>query len=189
MRLLIVCVLAACGGSPRPAAAPANAVPAVPAPEVTTADASQDCASSIEDAKPGNHDRYAFETNDGSWGYRDGNGAIAIAPRLRFAYEFKPTGIAAAVDHDGTFVFIDTAGRVIARAYAFDNGPDYFQEGHARIVGANGKIGFIDEQGTITIAPRFDEAAGFCHGVAEVSEGGQHFYVDPRGAPTSAPAP
>lgn len=185
MRVLIACVLAACGSSSTPPVTPANAVPATPAAEVA-ADAPEDCASSIEDAKPGNHDRYAFETNDGSWGYRDSKGTIAIPPRLRFAYEFKPTGIAVAVDHDGTFVFIDTSGAVIARAYAFDNGPDYFQEGHARIVDARGKIGFIDENGRITIAPRFDEAASFCHGVAAVSEGGRRFTIDKQGA--AAPA-
>ncbi len=186
MRVLIACVLAACGSSSTSPVTPANAVPATPPAEVAAADAPEDCASSIEDAKPGNHDRYAFETNDGSWGYRDSKGTIAIPPRLRFAYEFKPTGIAAAVDHDGTFVFIDTSGAVIARAYAFDNGPDYFQEGHARIVDAHGKIGFIDENGRITIAPRFDEAASFCHGVAAVSEGGRRFTIDKQGAPAPA---
>lgn len=186
MRVLIACVLAACGSSSTSPVTPANAVPATPPAEVAAADAPEDCASTIEDAKPGNHDRYAFETNDGSWGYRDSKGAIAIPPRLRFAYEFKPTGIAAAVDHDGTFVFIDTSGAVIARAYAFDNGPDYFQEGHARIVDARGKIGFIDDHGRITIAPRFDEAASFCHGVAAVSEGGRRFTIDAHGAPAPA---
>lgn len=157
----------------------------MPAPDD---DGPEDCTSSVESARAGNHDRYAFEGADGLYGYKTKSGAIAIAPRLRYAYEFKPGGIAAAVDHDSSFVFIDTSGNVIARAYAFDNGPDYFQEGHARIVDGSNKIGFINERGQITIAPRFDEAESFCGGKAAVREGDQRLYIDKRGQPTSPPA-
>ena len=187
MRTWVLCLLVACGGS-KPANAPANKkVP--PGTATASATGSEDCASSVESAKPGNADRFAFEGPDGLYGYKDGKGRIAIAPRLRYAYEFKPGGIAAAVDNDTSFVFIDTTGKVIARAYAFDNGPDYFQEGYARIVDANKKIGFIDERGKIAIAPRFEDAASFCHGKASVREAGKELWIDKRGEPTTAPPP
>jgi hypothetical protein len=159
-----------------------------PAPTAPVdADGPEDCASGVESSKPGNHDRYAFEAGDGSYGYKTKAGAVAIAPRFRYAYEFKPTGIAAAVEGDASFVYIDASGNVIARAYAFDNGPDYFQEGHARIVDEQKRVGFINERGVITIAPRFEEAASFCRGKAAVREGGKDLWIDKRGEPTTPP--
>jgi hypothetical protein len=180
VRILLV-LLAACGGKPA-AKVPANGS-ASPEPAMPT-----ECTSSVESAKAGNHDRFAFEAPDGTYGYKNAKGLVVIAPRLRYAYEFKPGGIAAAVDNDASFVFIDTTGKVIARAFAYDNGPDYFQEGYARIVDG-GKVGFIDEHGRIAIAPRFDEADSFCHGKASVHEGGKELWIDKQGAPTTAPPP
>jgi hypothetical protein len=142
------------------------------------------CESSIEDNKPGNHDRYAFEAPDGRWGYKDGKGNVVIPPTLNFAYEFKPGGIAAVVDANAQFAFIDPTGKPLARAYAFDNGPDYFQEGFARIVDANKKVGFISDRGVIpsALAPRFDAAESFCHGRAQVTVNGSAFSIDRTGA-------
>lgn len=186
MRIVALCLVAACGGKPA-TTTPANAEPpATVAP--ADADGPEDCSSSVESAKAGNHDRYAFESPDGLYGYKNGKGQVVIAPRLRYAYEFKPGGIAAAVDNDSSFVFIDTTGKVIARAYAYDNGPDYFQEGHARIVDDQKKIGFINDRGEITIAPRFDAAESFCGGKAAVREAGSQVYIDKRGQPTTPPA-
>lgn len=145
-------------------------------------DAPTDCASRVEDWTPGNHDRFVFvDPFTQGYGFKNGAGAIVIAPRLRFAYEFGPGGVAAAVDETTRFVFLDTKGRVIARAFAFDNGPDYFQEGVARIVDDRGKIGFVTDRGEIAIPPTYDAAEGFCHGVAEVTVGGAMFVVDRRG--------
>lgn len=152
------------------------------------ADGPENCEAFVESSKPGNHDRYAFEGPDGLYGYKTGKGQIAVAARLRYAYEFGRGGIAAAVDTDASFVFIDTAGKVIARAYAYDNGPDYFQEGHARIVDDKKKVGYINDRGVITISPRFDEALSFCHGKAEVYEAGKKRWIDKRGEPTTPPA-
>lgn len=185
MRACLV-FLAACGGGlgaapTRPLSNSASASPAQPHPEVVV-DAPTDCASRIEDWKPGNHDRFAFvEPITQRYGFKNAAGAIVIAPNLRFAYEFGPGGVAAAVDDNTRFVYVDTKGRVIARAYAFDNGPDYFQEGVARIVDDRGKIGFVTERGEIAIPPTYDAAEGFCHGVAEVTADGATFHVDRRG--------
>jgi hypothetical protein len=185
---LLFGALTACGGKPATTAPPSNnAAPPEPV-KAADADGPEDCAGEVESSKPGNHDRYAFEAPDGSYGFKTKAGAVAIAPRFKYAYEFKPTGIAAAVDSDASFVYIDTSGKVIARAYAFDNGPDYFQEGHARIVDDKKKVGFISERGVITIAPRFEEAASFCHGKASVRENGQELWIDKSGKPTTPPA-
>ena len=78
------------------------------------------------------------------------------------------------------------SGKVLAKAFGFDNGPDYFQEGYARIVGPTGKVGFIDERGHIAITPQFDAASSFCHGKAEVTVGGKTSKIDPSGTPAGS---
>jgi hypothetical protein len=183
-----VFVLAACGSSAKPAAPISSRAPAETAPPLAT-DAPTDCSSHTEDSKPGNHDRFTFETPDGLYGYKDSKGNVVITPTLRFAYEFKPGGIAAVVDANAQFAFIDASGKRIARAYAFDNGPDYFQEGFARIVDDNQRVGFISDRGIILaqLAPRFEKADSFCGGKAKVMERGTVFFVDRSGAPTDPP--
>jgi len=77
---------------------------------------------------------------------------------------------------------------VLAVAYAFDNGPDYFQEGLARIVDG-GKIGYLDRTGAIEIAPQFAGAMGFCHGRATVHDGTSEWEIDRTGKPLGAKRP
>jgi hypothetical protein len=181
-RSVVLCLLvaAACGGkSSTPVANAGSGAPPEP-PEPT------ECRAIVESAKAGNHDRYAFESNDGRYGYKNKRGDVVIPPTFQFAYEFKPGGIAAAVAADNSFVFIDPSGKVVARAYAYDNGPDYFQEGYARIIDGN-KIGFIDDKGHIVIPPRFDEADSFCYGKAQVREAGKQLFIDKQGQPTTPP--
>lgn len=145
------------------------------------------CEPTIESQPAGNYDRYSFEDpKTGLVGFKNSAGAVVIPATYRFAYEFGTGGIAAAVDGTTPFVFIDSAGKVIAKAYAYDNGPDYFQDGLARIVDPRGKIGFIDNRGKIVITPQFDDAASFCHGKAEVAAGGKTFVID-RAGKTVAP--
>ncbi|NVB85693.1 MAG: hypothetical protein HOV81_45435, partial [Kofleriaceae bacterium] len=67
MRLAIVLVLCACGSS-----APKYVV-------VPDGEGDEDCTSGVEDAKPGNADRFAFETDDGMHGYKNGKGDVVIA--------------------------------------------------------------------------------------------------------------
>jgi len=133
--------------------------------------AAQACpAVMFTDHKPGNHGLHGFEDAGGLHGFKDGAGRIVIGARYRFAYEFSKEGIAAAIDLAGRPVFIDTTGAVKAEAYRFDNGPDYFSSGRARVV-ANGKVGFIDERGVLVVTPRWDGATAFCGKVALVCNG------------------
>lgn len=179
LALVLVASLAGCGG-----AVPRRPTAALPPPTP----AGEACGGQIEDAAPGNHDRFGFEDEGGLHGFRDGRGAVVIAPRYSFAYEFGAGGVAAVVVAPTTvagsvrFGFIDPAGRWLADAYAFDNGPDYFQEGLARIRGADGTVGFITRDGTIVIRPQFADADSFCHGVATVHDGAQAWDIDRTGA-------
>ena len=126
------------------------------------------------DPAAGNHDRYLFQDPTTElFGFKTQAGDVVIPPTLHHASEFGPGGVSSVIDTVTPFVFIDVSGKVIAKAYASDNGPDYFQEGFARIVGLDGKIGFIDDRGQIAIAPTFDDASPFCHGEAEVTTGGK----------------
>jgi hypothetical protein len=181
--LVFITVLAACGAQPRPeqvgntttVSLSADAAPATPDDVV--------CGSEIEDHPPGNHDRFKFEDPaTGLFGFKNAAGVVVIQPTYHAVYEFGPGGVSAAIDGKTPFVYLAPSGAVLAKAYAFDNGPDYFQEGMARIVDPAGKIGFIDNRGTIVIPPRFDEASGFCHGRAEVVEAGVTHVIDRTGA-------
>lgn len=181
--VIAIWLAAACGGSSSkgtvaPATEPAG-----------------DCTSQLEDAQPGNHDRFSFSPDDGAtYGYKNGAGEVVIAPRFGFAYEFGAGGVAAAVERpedeagQARFWFIDPSGKPLAEAYAFDNGPDYFQEGMARIVDG-GKVGFIDRTGAIVIAPQFVEARSFCHGQASVHDGTDEWEIDRSGKAVSARRP
>jgi hypothetical protein len=66
-------------------------------------------------------------------------------------------------------LFVNRHG-VTAPALLFDNGADYFVEGLARTVRA-GKIGFVDIALREVIAPVWDFAFPFNHGVAKVCSG------------------
>lgn len=186
MRALWLIVACACGAKPS-TVAPSNVGAAAPVP------VSQPASPVVEDCEPrssgweaGHHDRYLFEANR-LYGYKTKAGAIAIAASYAMAYEFSPGGVAGVYDGTTGFQFIDPQGTTIARAFAFDNGPDYFQEGYARIVDGQKRMGYLDDAGKIVIAPQYDFAAPFCHGKAQVEIGKQRFFIDRRGTKTTPP--
>jgi hypothetical protein len=188
MRAACLILVWACGGKTTPAP-PSNLQrgdpPAKPAVE--------NCEPHSSGWKPGNHDRFSFEdSKSGKYGYKDRGGKVVIPATFTAAYEFSPHGLAGVVVEVKTgspFQFIDPSGNPRARAYAFDNGPDYFQEGYARIVDDAKLVGFIDEKGTIKIAPRFVSAAPFCRGKAEVELDDGTFFIDKQGTKTTPPPP
>jgi hypothetical protein len=138
---------------------------------------------------------FSFEDSNGLIGFRDARGRVVIRGSYRFAYEFSEEGITSAIDAGGSPIFVDTNGRVLARALLFDNGPDYFQYGYARIQ-KDGKVGFLDRYGRVAIEPRWDGAYSFCDGLAPVCVGcargqgdehdswlgGKWGFIDVRGA-------
>ncbi len=131
----------------------------------------------------GHHDRYLFhdETTELS-GYKNKAGEIVIAARFREAYPFGPRGLASVNDQKVSFGYIDPSGKMIARAHPMDNGPDFFQDKLARIIGKGGKVGYIDDSGKIVIPAKFDSAMPFCDGKAVVKLRGKQLTIDKTGA-------
>jgi len=96
----------------------------------------------------------------------DASGALNLteaAQRRVQAAGTKPVGLAS----NGRLYY----GRgTVRETLNFDNGPDYFVEGLARTV-EGGKIGFMDAQLELRIAPQWDFAFPFEDGVAAVCNG------------------
>ena len=139
-----------------------------------------------------------FEDEEtGLWGYKNGDGKIAIKPQYHIAFDF--TGKIAAIGRKDGLYYIDGNGNILnIRPFIYDNGPDYFREGLARFTLAT-KTGFLNEHGEVVIdplefdfvSPFFDSLAVVCIGCAEVKEdehnehtsiaGGKWGYVDRQG--------
>ncbi|AZA84266.1 hypothetical protein C1637_05325 [Chryseobacterium lactis] len=64
----------------------------------------------------------------------------------------------------------DRKGNFLYRPFLYDNGPDYFSEGLRRLV-KNGKIGFADRNGKISIEPIHDFVSPFNYGYAAFCDG------------------
>ncbi|MEZ4437975.1 MAG: WG repeat-containing protein [Polyangiaceae bacterium] len=180
---LVGLLLASCAPAPSPPAPP-PVVATPPSPVAMTAVASQGptpgpkeppdyplCVPQMYDEEPGQHGRFAFlDDATDRVGFRDAEGQVVIPPRFRHAYAFSREGMAAVIDEDGP-AFIRIDGSTIARAFFYDNGPDYLTEDRVRIVDAAARVGFIDGQGHEVVAPRYDYASSFCHGRAAVCRG------------------
>lgn len=165
-----------------------------PQPAPPSDDPGTSCEPELPTQAPARPDRVSFE-QDGKWGFRDAAGAVVIAARYVVVTEFNAEGTCGVVLEDGSAQFIDVEGRPVARAMVFDNGPDYFVQGRARVVDGN-KVGFIDRGGKLVVPPKYDAAGSFCDGLAPVcmgckevregehtrTEGGQWGFVDRSGA-------
>lgn len=107
-----------------------------------------------------------FEQNE-RWGYKNSLGKVVIEPQFEIAEDFSAEGIAAVVDAKG-WAYIDRKGNIVVRPFNYDNGPDPFQEGLARFVADDGKIGFFNKKGRPVIQPQFGSAFYFKEGLAAV---------------------
>jgi hypothetical protein len=100
--------------------------------------------------------------------HRDRDGRLVVAPAGLRAMEARGAGpVAASIE--GRLHYLNAAG-VVVPVLVFDNGPDYFVEGLARTV-QDGKVGFIDENLRVVIAPAWDFAFPFENGAAVVCDG------------------
>jgi hypothetical protein len=121
---------------------------------------------------PGEPAPVPFEGDEGEYGYRNSAGEIVIPPRYGLATEFTDK-VAAACGLDGC-AFIDRTGTVLATPFLYDNYPDEFAEGRARIVEgpvATAKFGFIASTGEIVVAPTWSFALPYSGGLAAVCAG------------------
>lgn len=108
-----------------------------------------------------------FEDASGRYGYKDARGNVVVKPRFAFAQPFGALGVAEAVQ-DKSFGYFNCKGTFF-EVVNIDTAPDRFREGLVRIR-ANDRIGYANLLGETVIAPRFEDAEGFCRGVARIGE-------------------
>lgn len=180
---------------PTPAVAAASALAPVSAPPATVAPPAATEAPCIPDERKdttGLPDRVAFtDAKTQRTGYKTRAGTIVIPARYADAGAFGAGGVAAVRLTNGgpnPWRFIGATGKELAVPFLFDNGPDYWQEGFARVVDARGKVGFIDANGKLVVSPVYDFAYPFCHGITKTARGGVGGYLDRAGQPTKGPA-
>jgi WG containing repeat len=117
---------------------------------------------------------------DSQSGYIDKAGNWMVRPGM-YAAAAQFYGGLAAVQVDKRWGFIDTSGRLRIPATFVSVGSRSFEGGPAAvavIVGGQVKYGFIDEQGSWVVSPRFSRARPFCDGLAPVEMKGLWGYVD-----------
>lgn len=132
-------------------------------------------------------------------GYVNQRGDTIIPPgKYDYCYTDTFQHYAIVMKHGGPCIAIDRNEKELYEVYWFDNGPDYIQEGLFRIR-KNGKIGFANEKGQISIEPQYECATPFKNGKAKVSyhcrliPNGEHtrmesndwFYIDRHGKKVS----
>lgn len=102
-------------------------------------------------------------------GYIDCDGNVVIPPIYEIAEDFSE-GLAcvAELGWGKGYKFIDTNGEVVISLKDGIVVCGYFHEGLC-VVEVDGKSGYIDKTGAMAIAPQFDAAYDFKHGVALVS--------------------
>jgi hypothetical protein len=97
------------------------------------------------------------------------NGAIVVSKQSLADVSFGTEGLGSIIVDNRELYFVTRQGKT-APALIFDNGPDYVVEGLARTV-KNGKVGFINAELDQVVAPIWDFAFPFEHGVAVVCMG------------------
>ena len=94
-----------------------------------------------------------------------------VTPAARRTLSFDKFGLAGMYASSTGWMYIDRRGRIVAdHVYAFDNGPDPFEDGLARVV-RDGKVGFVDRKGRLVIPAMYDGAFQFEKGRARVCIG------------------
>lgn len=122
----------------------------------------------------------------------DGKYATAFTDTFRnFAIVYHP---------ERGFIAINKKEQVLFEVFAYDNGPDYPQNGLFRIM-RNGKIGYANLRGKEVIPPQYACAYPFENGIAKVSmqctqkPNGEHtewqsnswYYIDTNGKKVNPP--
>ena len=157
--------LTGCGGSTPEGTSPqppveADSKPATPA----TPEAADPAAPTVAPT--------SFEDAEGNYGYKNAAGEVVIPAKYGLAGEFQDR-VAGVCGEDGC-AFIDWTGATLATPFLFDNGPDEFVDGRARIVEGSAetaKFGFIADTGEIVVAPTYSFARAFSGGFAAVCDG------------------
>jgi hypothetical protein len=104
------------------------------------------------------------------YGCQDRNRQDAIPYEYGVPIVFKASGLALAEHPDQGWIYLDADNRTVFEAEYFDNAPDEYREGLARIR-AQDKVGFVDQEYRLVIPPQYDAAFGFDGGSARVCVG------------------
>jgi hypothetical protein len=129
-------------------------------------------------------DNKLFITKQGDkYGYIRKNGKVAIDAKYKYAHNFNH-GFAWVHD-DGVWKLIDKKQRIIISAYstlqAYNHG---FSEGLCAVKdSATMKVGYINNKGEWTLAPKYDEGRDFHQGLAAVYIDKKWFYINKRAKP------
>lgn len=137
----------------------------------------------VEDPGPAHNPAMApgelinFQKGD-KWGYKNAEGKVVIEPKFAGALAFHE-GLAAA--HDGkAYGYIDKSGEfVIPPQYEYAN---EFSDGLAGVRLGDDGWGFIDKKGNVVIPAKYNWVyEGFKHGLVEVVENGEAYYINKNG--------
>lgn len=119
-----------------------------------------------------------------------------VIPAKAYEVTFTDTlrTFATVVDSTGEMIGVDRAGQRLFEVFAYDNGPDYVEEGFFRVL-RDGKIGYANSSGEVVIPCQFECAYPFEGGRAKVAkscttvQAGEHsrwesdgwYYIDRSG--------
>ena len=107
------------------------------------------------------------QPDTGLYGYRDGQGRVAIAAQFRFAEAFNRKGLA--VVSQG---WLNCAGELFT-PYLVDNTPDDFRNGPARYklpLAEGYVVGYLHANGEVAVPAQYGGAGPFCDGYAQVGQ-------------------
>jgi len=124
-----------------------------------------------------------FKTQDSLVGVKDKNGKIIVPAQFKIFSNLEDEEVVEGetIYFDGIkkdevkeknawgYVY-DKKGNFLYRPFFYDNGADYFSEGVRRFI-KNGKVGFVDRNGTIIIKAEHDFATPFKYGYASFCDG------------------
>ncbi len=108
-------------------------------------------------------------TNPPLTGFRNPvTGAIVIPAIYTKASEFSPQGIACVIDGNEPFI-VDVNGVRLTQPLMINDKQDGFREGLARCIGDDGKMGYFNAAGEVTIPGRWTFVEPFSNGLALVN--------------------
>lgn len=98
-------------------------------------------------------------------------GAIVIPAIYTKATDFSPQGIACVIDGSEPYI-VDVKGVQLTQPLLINEKPDGFREGLARCISDDGKMGYFNAAGEVTIPGRWTFVEPFSNGIALVNNDG-----------------
>ncbi|MGK0185243.1 MAG: hypothetical protein ACI9R3_001019 [Verrucomicrobiales bacterium] len=106
------------------------------------------------------------------WGFRDPvTGEVIIPPVFSKASDFSTQGVACVLDGQEPYI-INPKGERLVQPLWINDKPDSFREGLARCISEDGRMGYFNAYGEITIPGQWTYAEPFSNGLALVNNDG-----------------